>query len=194
MLRKEEYLNKWINGDKNVRWMMTCNLSTSKDWDWSTSDPGINTYLGTLVEFVVLRWLDTNKIYYQLNDWSDTIFEKCDNKQCNFRGTSDIEIWSKIKERYVKTEIKHTSKCCVDVFGQITIPDWITHKCISEGARWLLLMDNVKSASKAVVDDDYGEPVIYKSHLIFYDLETGVKLILEDWRVLSEIVLEIFKI
>lgn len=194
MKTKTEYLHDWINGDKDERWRMTCNLSTSEDWDWTKSDPGINTYLGTLVEYVVLEWLDENKIYYQLNDWSDKIFDKFDIKSYDFKNTSDIEIWSEVKREYVKTEIKHTSKCCVDVFGQITIPNWIIHKCISEGARWLLLMDNVKSTSRYVVDNDYGEPIIYDSHLIFYDLETGVKIILDDWSNLSNKVLECFKI
>lgn len=194
MLTKEQYLHNWINGDNHERWKMTCNLATSKDWDWNKSDAGIETYLGTLTEYVVLDYVSDNWIHYHLPDWSDKIIEVSDLKQYEFKDTSDIEIWSSTKEKYVKTEIKHTSKSCVDVFGQITIPDWIIHKCITEGAHWLLLMDNVRCASRNKDADNYGEPIIYDSHLIFYDLETNISIVLEDWSNLSNKVLEIFKI
>lgn len=193
MINKTEFVRKWFRSNTEEKIALGQTIKVSKDWDWNVSDPYIKTFLGTLAELVVLKYLDLNYDNYQLSQYQDFIYQIGD-KNVDFKGKCDLEIFSTRKNTYVPTEIKSTNKWIVeDISNTLVIPNDLIAKAKQEKAQFMIIIDGLGSWSRDITSRDYGKLKLTKSHIIFYDIYSRQKAILANTAYVNKLIEEILK-
>lgn len=178
MINKLDYVKQWYHGTKDERLKLRDSLWVGRTWDYSTSDPGVETFLGSLAELIVLNYLNEYGFDYITANYQDFLFQKNDMFS-SFDNRCDLELYSTTCEDFVPTEIKKTSKCVVEkISGTLTVPDRLITTAKREGAQFMLLVDGLRYASRDECNKDYGKLVVFEPHIIFYNIQTGDKAII----------------
>lgn len=193
MISKTEFVRQWFRSNTEGKLALGRTIPVSKVWNYELSDPYIKTFLGTLAELVVTKYLDLNYDLYAFGEYQDNIYQIGD-EYVDFRGKSDLHIYSTVKERYVPTEIKSTSKWLVEgISDTLVVPDYLISKAKQEEAQFMLIIDGFSSWSRDRTSKDYGKLKLTRAHIIFYDMCTGQTAILADTAYVNDLIEEILK-
>lgn len=193
MISKNEFVRQWFRSDTLHKLELGETLKTSSDWDWSKSDPFIKTFLGTLAELVVLRYLDLNYHQYELPEYQDNLYQVGD-ESVKFRNQCDLKLYSTRREAFVPTEIKSTSKCIVEsISNTLVIPNELIAKAKKEGAQFMIIVDRLDTQSRDIISPDYGKLKVSNAHIIFYDIHSRQKAILANTAYVNKLIEDILK-
>lgn len=193
MISKNEFVRQWFRSDTLHKLELGETLKISSDWDWSKSDPFIKTFLGTLAELVVLRYLDLNYHQYELPEYQDNLYQVGD-ESVKFRNQCDLKLYSTRREAFVSTEIKSTSKCIVEsISNTLVIPDELIAKAKKEGAQFMIIVDRLDTQSRDIISPDYGKLKVSNAHIIFYDIYSSQKAILANTAYVNKLIEDILK-
>lgn len=192
MINKNEFVRQWFRSNTEEKLALGQTFKVSTKWDYTKSDPYIKTFLGTLAELVVLKYLDLNYPNYELgSEYQDFIYQIGDN-YADFKGKSDLTIYSTRKEKYVPTEIKSTAKWIVEgISNTLVIPEYLITKSEEEKARFMIIIDGLGSWSRDITSKDYGKLKSTRAHIIFYDMESKQGAILADTAYVNKLIEEI---
>lgn len=181
MISKIWFIKNWTKMSKEEKANLVSTFKCQKDWDSNVSDLGWTTFLGTLAEYITLTWLVDNESSIEIND--DGVIYQAGDESRKFKNTCDLKVYSISKEKFMPSEIKHTSKAIIDTFGTFAIPSWLTTKAKAEGAQWLFVIDNMKYDKENDTFD------ISNSHLLFKSIYSDKqKKILAGPKEIEEIV------
>ena len=192
MISKTNYVRRWFAGAKEDRIKLRNSVVVSSDWDDSWTDRGVSFYVGSITELLTKEVLQDGIKSYGL--YSDFIFFWNDPECPDVKGCADFiyqdnfPLEAKFTRYSLKKIHENEERYPVEGYFGLTptygLPNSLKAKAIKEGARYLVVLDNIRFVND-VEDDYYGDLTSFKyCNLIQFDLTTHTcKVLAEEEKV-----------
>lgn len=199
MITKQNYVRHWLIGTKEDRIQLRNSVVVSNDWDDNWTDRGVSFFIGSIAEMLTKEILqDSIKNYGTYSDyiffWNDTVHP--DFKNCaDFVNEDNFPLEAKFTRRSLKKAYENEERYPVEGFFGLAptygLPRSLEDKAIKEGARYLVVLDNIRFVND-VNDDYYGDLTSYKyCNLIQFDLTNHTCKVLAEEKKVYDLIKQI---